>query len=68
MRMSGVAKNNGLVLSLHSSLCSLFCRYENVQEKENLPASALLPMQSNDYLSTLATKEEKMVMISLDQR
>merc|ERR1719341_2531384 len=36
--------------------------YENVQEKENLPASALLPMQSNDYLTTLATKEEKMVM------
>ena len=39
-----------------------FCRYENVQDKDNLPASALLPMQSNDYLTTLATKEEKMVM------
>merc|ERR1711994_478955 len=35
---------------------------ENVQDKDNLPASALLPMQSNDYLTTLATKEEKMVM------
>ena len=44
------------------SYVSFFCRYENVQEKENLPASALLPMQSNDYLTTLATKEEKMVM------
>merc|ERR1711972_967143 len=37
-------------------------KYENVQDKDNLPASALLPMQSNDYLTTLATKEEKMVM------
>ena len=25
---------------------------------------ALLPMQSNDYLTTLATKEEKMVMLT----
>ena len=46
----------------NSYLSFFFCRYENVQEKENLPASALLPMQSNDYLTTLATKEEKMVM------
>merc|ERR1719340_224965 len=37
-------------------------KYENVQDKDNLPASALLPMQSNDYLTSLATKEEKMVM------
>merc|ERR1712223_1854569 len=37
-------------------------KYENVQDKDNLPASALLPMQSNEYLTTLATKEEKMVM------
>ena len=41
---------------------TFFCRYENVQDKDNLPASALLPMQSNDYLTSLATKEEKMVM------
>merc|ERR1711978_255101 len=34
-------------------------KYENVQDKDNLPASALLPMQSNDYLTTLATKEKK---------
>merc|ERR1711994_289057 len=37
-------------------------KYENVQDKDNLPASALLPMQSNDYLTSLATKEEKIVM------
>merc|ERR1711994_203960 len=37
-------------------------KYENVQDRDNLPASALLPMQSNDYLTSLATKEEKMVM------
>merc|ERR1712117_795455 len=37
-------------------------KYENVQDKDNLPTSALLPMQSNDYLTTLAAKGEKMVM------
>merc|ERR1712088_766510 len=39
-------------------------KYENVQEKENLPASALLPMQSNDYLITLAEKNIHFAILS----
>merc|ERR1712088_326718 len=53
---------SAMQLKLESWLKFHGIKYENVQEKENLPASALLPMQSNDYLTTLATKEEKMVM------
>merc|ERR1711936_845030 len=53
---------SAMQLKLESWLKFQGIKYENVQEKENLPASALLPMQSNDYLITLATKEEKMVM------
>merc|ERR1712088_332669 len=49
-------------LQLESWLKFHGVKYENVQEKENLPASALLPMQSNEYLTTLAAKEEKMLM------
>merc|ERR1739844_498402 len=53
---------SAMQLKLESWLKFHGIKYENVQEKENLPASALLPMQSNEYLTTLATKEEKMVM------
>merc|ERR1712130_226798 len=53
---------SAMQLKLESWLKFHGIKYENVQEKDNLPASALLPMQSNDYLTTLATKEEKMVM------
>ena len=53
---------SAMQLKLESWLKFHGIKYENVQEKDNLPASALLPMQSNDYLTTLATKEEKMGM------
>merc|ERR1712038_2041983 len=53
---------SAMQLKLESWLKFHGVKYENVQEKENLPASALLPMQSNEYLTTLAAKEEKMVM------
>merc|ERR1712203_1261092 len=53
---------SAMQLKLESWLKFHGVKYENVQEKENLPASALLPMQSNEYLTTLATKEEKMLM------
>merc|ERR1711910_67766 len=53
---------SAMQLKLESWLKFHGIKYENVQEKENLPASALLPMQSNDYLTTLAAKEEKMLM------
>merc|ERR1712062_744477 len=33
-------------------------KYENVQDKDNLPASALLPMQSNDYLAQVTVVDE----------
>merc|ERR1712130_936809 len=52
---------SAMQLKLESWLKFHGIKYENVQEKENLPASALLPMQSNDYLTTLATKEETML-------
>merc|ERR1712218_695514 len=53
---------SAMQLKLESWLKFHGVKYENVQEKENLPASALLPMQSNEYLTTLAAKEEKMLM------
>merc|ERR1739844_754611 len=53
---------SAMQLKLESWLKFHGIKYENVQEKENLPASALLPMQSNEYLTTLAAKEEKMLM------
>merc|ERR1719225_1941989 len=53
---------SAMQLKLESWLKFHGIKYENVQDKDNLPASALLPMQSNDYLTTLASKEEKMAM------
>merc|ERR1712012_440134 len=53
---------SAMQLKLESWLKFHGVKYENVQDKDNLPASALLPMQSNDYLTSLATKEEKNVM------
>merc|ERR1712218_707575 len=53
---------SAMQLKLESWLKFHGVKYENVQEKEDLPASALLPMQSNEYLTTLAAKEEKMLM------
>merc|ERR1711884_266989 len=53
---------SAMQLKLESWLKFHGVKYENVQDKDNLPASALLPMQSNDYLTTLAAKEEKMMM------
>merc|ERR1712088_282440 len=53
---------SAMQLKLESWLKFHGVKYENVQEKETLPASALLPMQSNEYLTTLAAKEEKMLM------
>merc|ERR1739848_99395 len=43
-------------LKLESWLKFHGVKYENVVEKGNLPAAALLPMQSSDYLATLAAK------------
>merc|ERR1719411_2441667 len=53
---------SAMQLKLESWLKFHGVKYENVQDKDNLPASALLPMQSNEYLTTLAAKEEKMLM------
>merc|ERR1719327_1631661 len=62
---------SAMQLKLESWLKFHGVKYENVQDKDNLPASALLPMQSNDYLTTLATNEQKNIqhaMISLAEK
>merc|ERR1712223_903158 len=61
-RTPAIPTLSAMQLKLESLIKFHGVKYENVQDKDNLPASALLPMQSNDYLTSLATKEEKMVM------
>jgi hypothetical protein len=43
----------------------MFLRYENVAEKDSLPTSAYLPMQSNDFLAQLAATHEKEMPVEL---
>merc|ERR1719225_1802382 len=52
-------------LKLESWLKFHGVKYENVVEKGNLPAAALLPMQSSDYLATLAAKHDKEMPMEL---
>jgi hypothetical protein len=53
-------------LKLESWLKFHDVKYENTHDKDNLPASAYQPMQSNDYLVQLANTHNKQMPMDLD--
>ena len=73
-KKAGVRLTHLLLMSLLYSIqlcCTLvvtLCphRYENTHDKDNLPALAYQPMQSNEYLAKLAEKHEKQMPMELD--
>merc|ERR1719296_664775 len=69
VQLQGRTPTNPSISAIHLKLESWLkfhgVKYENVVEKGNLPAAALLPMQSSDFLATLAAKYEKEMPMEL---
>jgi len=69
VQLQGRTPTNPSISAIHLKLESWLkfhgVKYENVVEKGNLPAAALLPMQSSDFLATLAAKHEKEMPMEL---
>ena len=65
-RTLAVPSISPMQLKLESWLKFHGIKYENTQDKDNLPAKAYLPMQSNEYLTELAAKYEKEMPMELD--
>lgn len=65
-RTPAIPSIDPMQLKLESWLKFHQIKYENTHNKDNLPASAYLPMQSNDYLSELANTHNKQMPMELD--
>jgi len=65
-RTPAIPSIDPMQLKLESWLKFHQIKYENTHNKDNLPASAYLPMQSNDYLAELANTHNKQMPMELD--